>query len=102
VLNPLFLIPYVLAPMVNVLIGYLAIAGHIVPIFRYAIGSSAPVLLDGIIATGDVMGAVLQLVWLSVDIIIYTPFVIIFNLMDDAKTDREEELISDAQEVRNL
>jgi PTS system cellobiose-specific IIC component len=45
---------------------------------------------------------VLQLVWLSVDIIIYTPFVIIFNLMDDAKTDREEELISDAQEVRNL
>jgi PTS system cellobiose-specific IIC component len=88
--------------MVNVLIGYLAIAGHIVPIFRHAIGSSAPVLLDGIIATGDVMGAVLQLVWLSVDIIIYTPFVIIFNLMDDAKTDREEELISDAQEVRNL
>lgn len=102
VLNPLFLIPYVLAPMVNVLIGYLAIAGHIVPSFRYAIGSSAPVLLDGIIATGDVMGAVLQLVWLSVDIIIYTPFVIIFNLMDDVKTDREEELISDAQEVRNL
>ena len=102
VLNPLFLIPYVLAPMVNVLIGYLAIAGHIVPIFRHAIGSSAPVLLDGIIATGDVMGAVLQLVWLSVDIIIYTPFVIIFNLMDDVKTDREEELISDAQEVRNL
>ena len=103
VLNPLFLIPYVLAPMVNVLIGYLAISSGIVPIFRHAVGSSAPLLLDGLIATGDAMGAVLQMVWLSVDIVIYTPFVIIFNLMDQDKTEKyDEEMKAELQEVRDL
>ena len=100
VLNPLFLIPYILAPMLNVLIGYLAISSGIVPIFQHSIGSLAPVLLDGIIATGDIMGAVLQLVWLSVDIVIYTPFVIIFNLMDQDNNVREDEPAETAKEVR--
>lgn len=103
VLNPLFLIPYVLAPMMNVLIGYLAISSGIVPVFTHAIGSSAPLLLDGLIATGDMMGAVLQLVWLSVDIVIYTPFVIIFNLMDQDKTEKDDEdMKAELQEVRDL
>ena len=97
VLNPLFLIPYVLAPMVNVLIGYLAISSGIVPVFKHSIGSLAPVLLDGVIATGDIMGAVLQLVWLSVDIVIYTPFVIIFNLME-----HEEDINGEDTETRDL
>ncbi len=81
VLNPLFLIPYLLAPMLNVYVGYLAIHWGIVPCFRYTVESCAPVLLQGWLSTGDVMGAVLQLVWLSLDIVIYTPFVIIFNLL---------------------
>lgn len=99
VLNPLFLIPYVLAPMVNVLIGYLAISSGIVPVFRHAIGSQAPVLLDGVIATGDLMGAVLQLVWLSVDIVIYTPFVIIFNLMEQDKLVEESEPMEEVRQA---
>lgn len=99
VLNPLFLIPYVLAPMVNVLIGYLAISSGIVPVFRHAIGSQAPVLLDGVIATGDLMGAVLQLVWLSVDIVIYTPFVIIFNLMEQDKLVEESDPMEEVRQV---
>ena len=94
-LNPLFLLPYLMAPIANVLIGYLAIDYGVVPLFRYAVESGAPVLLEGILATGDVMGAVLQLVWLSVDIIIYTPFVIVFNLLHE-----DEEFT--AEEVREL
>lgn len=81
VLNPLLLVPYLLAPMLNVYVGYLAIHWGIVPLFRYTVESSAPVFLQGWLATGDVMGAVLQLVWLSLDIVIYTPFVIIINLL---------------------
>ena len=104
VLNPLFLIPYVLAPVVNVLIGYLAINAGIVPVFKHAIGSLAPILLDGVIATGDIMGAVLQLVWLSVDIVIYTPFVIIFNLMESDAPASETGLDENnpPKEVREL
>ena len=99
VLNPLFLIPYVIAPMVNVLIGYLAISSGIVPVFRHAIGSQAPVLLDGVIATGDLMGAVLQLVWLSVDIVIYTPFVVIFNLMEQDKLVEESDPMEEVRQA---
>ncbi|BAL84418.1 putative phosphotransferase system EIIC [Selenomonas ruminantium subsp. lactilytica TAM6421] len=90
VLNPMFLIPYLLAPVLNVYIGYLAINWGIVPLFRYTVESAAPVFLQGWLATGDVMGAVLQLVWLSLDIVIYTPFVIIFNLLTQEEDLREE------------
>ena len=90
VLNPMFLVPYLLAPMLNVLVGWLAINWGIVPLFRYTVESTAPVLLQGWLATGDIMGAVLQLVWLSLDIVIYTPFVIIFNLLTKEE-DRPEE-----------
>ena len=91
VLNPLFLIPYLLAPMLNVYIGYLAIDCGIVPLFHYSIDATTPVLLQGWLSTGDIMGAVLQLVWLSLDIVIYTPFVIIFNMLT-----REEDAIEEA------
>lgn len=90
VLNPMFLVPYLLAPMLNVLVGWLAIHWGIVPLFRYTVESTAPVLLQGWLATGDVMGAVLQLVWLSLDIVVYTPFVIIFNLLTQEEDRREE------------
>ena len=91
VLNPLFLIPYLLAPMLNVYIGYLAINWDIVPLFHYSVDSTVPVLLQGWLSTGDIMGAVLQLVWLSLDIVIYTPFVIMFNMLT-----REEDAIEEA------
>lgn len=90
VLNPMFLVPYLLAPVLNVLVGWLAIHWGIVPLFRYTVESTAPVLLQGWLATGDVMGAVLQLVWLSLDIVVYTPFVIIFNLLTQEE-DRQKE-----------
>ena len=91
VLNPLFLVPYLLAPMLNVYIGYLAINCGIVPLFRYGLDATVPVLLQGWLSTGDIMGAVLQLVWLSLDIVIYTPFVIIFNMLT-----REEDAFEEA------
>ena len=90
VLNPMFLVPYLLAPMLNVLVGWLAIHWDIVPLFRYTVESNAPVLLQGWLAAGDIMGAVLQLVWLSLDIVIYTPFVIIFNLLTQDEDQPEE------------
>ena len=91
VLNPLFLVPYLLAPMLNVYIGYLAINCGIVPLFRYGVDATVPVFMQGWLSTGDVMGAVLQLVWLSLDIVIYTPFVIIFNMLT-----KEEDAIEEA------
>lgn len=83
VLNPLLMIPYVLVPIVNTVIGYLAIAAGIVPIFKYVVPWTMPLFFGGTIGTGSVMGGLLQLVWLAVDVVIYAPFVIAGNKVKD-------------------
>ncbi|SFT42937.1 PTS system, cellobiose-specific IIC component [Selenomonas sp. GACV-9] len=89
VLNPILLIPYILAPLVNTLIGWAAIATGLVPIFKYVVPWTMPLFFGGTIGTGSVMGGLLQVVWLLVDIVIYAPFVIAANKMKDE--DPEEE-----------
>lgn len=92
VLNPMLLVPYIVAALVNVVVGWAAISWGVVPLFTYSVPWATPVFLDAVLSTGDLMGAVLQLVWLSVDIVIYSPFVIVFNLMGEEKADEGVEL----------
>ncbi len=84
VLNPILLIPYILAPLVNTLIGWLVISGGLVPIFRFVVPWTMPLFFGGMIGTGSLAGGLLQLVWLVVDIIIYAPFVIASNNIKDS------------------
>lgn len=82
VLNAVFLLPFVLAPIANALIGWIAISWDIVPIFKYAIPMGMPPFFSGMMSTGSVMGGILQLVWLITDIFIYAPFVIVSNMAE--------------------
>lgn len=86
VLNPILLIPYILAPLANTVIGWLAISSGIVPIFKYVVPWTMPLFFGGTIGTGSIMGGLLQVVWLAVDIIIYAPFVIASNKIKDEET----------------
>lgn len=79
VLNPMLLIPYILAPLANTVIGWLAISSGIFPIFRFTVPWTMPLFFGGLIGTGSLMGGLLQLIWLAVDIVIYSPFVIAMN-----------------------
>lgn len=90
VLNPLLLVPYVLVPIVNTIIGYAAITIGLVPIFKYVVPWTMPLFFGGTIGTGSVMGGLLQVVWLIVDVAIYAPFVIAGNKVKD-EYDEEEE-----------
>ena len=81
-LNPIFLVPYILAPIANVMVGYLAISWGIVPIFQVDIPWTMPLILSATIGTHSVMGGILQIVWLIMDIFIYAPFVITANAID--------------------
>ena len=90
VLNPLLLVPYVLVPIVNTIIGYAAITIGLVPVFKYVVPWTMPLFFGGTIGTGSVMGGLLQVVWLVVDVIIYAPFVIAGNKVKD-EYDEEEE-----------
>lgn len=83
VLNPLLLVPYILAPLVNTVIGWLAITIGLVPIFKFVVPWTMPVFFGGMIGTGSIMGGLLQIVWLVVDICIYAPFVIAANKVRD-------------------
>lgn len=89
VLNPLLLVPYVLVPLVNTVIGYVAISIGLVPIFKYVVPWTMPLFFGGTIGTGSIMGGLLQVVWLLVDIAIYAPFVIAGNKVKD-EYDEEE------------
>ncbi len=82
ILNPIFLVPYILAPLANVFVGYIAISWGIVPIFQVDIPWTMPLILSAAIGTHSIMGAILQIVWLIMDIFIYAPFVITANAIE--------------------
>lgn len=79
VLNPMLLIPYILAPLANTIIGWIAISSGIFPVFRFVVPWTMPLFFGGLIGTGSIMGGLLQLIWLAADIVIYAPFVIAMN-----------------------
>lgn len=74
VLNVTLFIPFILVPMVNVVISWAAMASGLVPMTRLAASWTMPPILSGFLTTGSVMGSVLQIVLILVDIAIYLPF----------------------------
>ncbi len=82
ILNPIFILPYVFAPIANCLVGYVAISWGIVPVFQTDIPWTMPLVLGAGVATHSVMGGLLQIVWLIMDIFIYAPFVITANSIE--------------------
>lgn len=97
VLNPLFLVPYILTPLANTVIGYVAITWGIVPIFKVSMPWTMPLIVSGILGTGSFMGGVLQAVWLVTDIFIYVPFVLLANVIDL----EEDKLAAKSAQGRN-
>lgn len=79
-LNPTFLIPFVLAPLVTTNIGYLAIQmGFLTPAYVESI-SGAPMFLQQFLAfSGQWSSLVLVVIVVVVAFLIYAPFVIISN-----------------------
>lgn len=81
-LNPLLIIPFILAPMINSVIGYILISLKIVPVFRYMVPWTVPPVLYGLIATGSIMGALLQVIYLVVDVFLFIPFISANNKLE--------------------
>lgn len=75
VLNVLLLIPFVLAPIVNLYIAWGAMATGLVPLTYTDPGWTMPPIISGLLATGSIKGSILQLVLIVLDVLIYFPFV---------------------------
>ena len=76
VMNLSLALPFVLAPMVNVLVAWAAMSSGLVPLTRAEASWTMPPILSGFLTTGSVMGAVLQVVLIIIDIALYLPFFI--------------------------
>ena len=83
VLNPVMLIPFVLAPVACLLIAYISTAIGIIPPVAYVIPWTTPPLISGYLATLSWMGPVIQLINLAVATLIYIPFIRIAVKIDE-------------------
>ncbi|MDR2509052.1 MAG: PTS transporter subunit EIIC [Spirochaetaceae bacterium] len=81
VLNPMFVIPFVLAPAASAAIGYISTAAGIAGPAMYMVPWTTPFLVNGFLSTGGNIGTVItQLVCIAVTTLIYLPFVKMNNL----------------------
>lgn len=88
VLNPIFAIPFVLAPLVAVIIAYVATALHLVSPVVLAVPWVTPPILNAFMATGfDWRAIIVAIINLAVTFIIWTPFVIAANKMEETDLD---------------
>ena len=93
VYNPVYVIPFLLAPVVNICVSYLATIAGIVPICSTKVAWTTPIIIGGYLATGSISGVVLQIVNILIGILIYMPFV---KISDKLK------MISAHEKVKNL
>ena len=97
-LNPIFLIPFLLVPVSNFLITYAAIYLGLVPHVIREIDWTTPIFLSGYQATGSWAGVILQLVCLTVGILIYKPFIGLYEKENERRMLRDvKRLVEEMQ-----
>ena len=80
VMNPLLGIPFFLAPVVSVTVGYILTAIGLCPVMVVNAPWTTPTGILGFLASGgNIMGGLCQLIAFATSILVYTPFVIIAN-----------------------
>ena len=86
--NPLFLIPFLVAPFVSMSIGYLAIITHLVPAAAYVIPYATPSILRAFLGTNGNFGALfVSLIGLILSSLIYYPFVSLIDQLPERNGD---------------
>ena len=106
VFNPIFIIPYLLVPMVVATTSTLAVEVGLVPIAVNHVEWTTPILWSGYLATDSIAGSILQIVNLVIGTLIYAPFVKIFDkeMIRDAnrKMDQLVDLMKRSEETREV
>lgn len=85
VLNAIYFIPFILAPVVMVSIGYFATYLGIVGPVKFQVLWVMPPLINAFLATGDWMAPIVALVTMAVGFLIYVPFVLAANRIDEGE-----------------
>lgn len=84
VLNAIFFIPFAVAPLISVIIAYTATALHLVDPVVNAVPWVTPPIMNAFMATGfDWRAIVLTIINLAITFVIWTPFVIAANKLEE-------------------
>ena len=98
ILNPIFLIPFLLVPVSNFLIAYAAIYFGLVPHVIHKVNWTTPIFLSGYKATDSWAGVILQAVCLAVGVLIYKPFVRLYEEQNERRMLRDvKRLVEEMQ-----
>ena len=80
VLNPTLVIPFIIAPLVTVIFGYVLTMLHICPIMYVDLPWTMPPLIISFLGSGgNIMGPVCQLLGIILSALVYLPFVKIYE-----------------------
>ena len=86
VLNPIYGILFIIAPVVTTIVSYLSIkSGLVSPVIVASMPWTTPPIISGFLATGHISGAILALVNIIISIVIYLPFVYAAERMEAKK-----------------
>ncbi len=75
VLNPIYVIPFIVTPLLQTVTAYIATITGLVPYTSDTVFWTTPVLISGFVSTGSISGPVLQIVNVLMGIACYIPFV---------------------------
>ena len=81
VFNPIYIIPFVLVPVVNYTIGYVFVASGILPYINSTFQWTTPVIINGFMGTYSITGSIAQILCLLIGTFIYMPFVKLDNIV---------------------
>lgn len=96
VMNPIMIIPFIIAPLLCVITTFLFMASGIVD-KPYALAPwTTPAFVSGFLVTGDWRGAALQLLNFAIAGVIYYPFL---KIWDKAKVKEEQEQVIIEQQM---
>ena len=96
IFNAYMLIPFIVVPVVCYCTSFIAFYTGMVPAISHSVNSSVPIFISGYMATGSIAGTVLQLVNIIIGVIIYLPFV---KLYDASKAKDEEDRMDELTNI---
>lgn len=100
VLNPTIVVPWIIAPIINVCIVYFSMAAGLVPLTTgVTVPWTTPIVLSGMLATNSWQGGAIQLVELAVVFVCWFPFLKALDrqtVADYAEEESDDELFAEA------
>ena len=94
ILNPIYFVPFILAPMACTVIAYALTAIGFAPKVVVMAGWTTPPILGAILSTNSIRGGITALICLAAAVVIYLPFVAMAAKQENAAANKVENQVT--------